>query len=86
MFDEGNYVVLFQDTHTGQRALWKPYLHNTKIFRLNINEQKAYKQVRRNNRPSWRDIPHFQMSQIILGHPEVFTNIELGADVRLLAS
>ena len=36
-FDEGNYVVLCQDVHTGQFVLGKTHLHNTKVVRFNIN-------------------------------------------------
>ena len=75
-FDEGNYVVLCQDNHTGQWVLGKSHLHNTKIVRSHINEQKAYKQDRRKNYPIGRDMPRFGIRQIILGHPEVFTNIK----------
>ena len=64
-FYEGNYVVIFQDTHNGQWVLGKPHLHNTHIFCSNINEQKAYKQNRRNIHPRARDMTHFDIYQIL---------------------
>ena len=60
-FDEGNCVVLCQDTHTGQWVWGKPHLHNTKTVRSNINEQKAYKEDKRNNHTRGRDMPHFEI-------------------------
>ena len=47
-----------------------------KNIRSNINEQKAYKQDIRKYYPRGRDMPQFEIRQIILGYPEVFTNIE----------
>ena len=45
-------------------------------MRSNINEQKVYKEDRRKNHTRGRDMPHFGIHQIILGHPEVFTKIK----------
>ena len=40
-FDKGNYAILMQDIHTGELVLGKVHLHNTKIVRSKINEDKA---------------------------------------------
>ena len=75
-FDEGNYIVLCQDIHSGDWVLGKTHLHNTKIVRSKINEDKAYSKNRSKNHPKGRDVSHFEIRQIIFGHPEVFTNLQ----------
>ena len=75
-FDDGNYVVVSQNIHNGNIVLGKTHLHNTKIARSNINEQKAYEKNRKKKHPRGRDMPHFEIRQLLMGHPEVFTNIE----------
>ena len=75
-FDDGNYVVVSQNIHNGNIVLEKTHLHNTKIARSNINEQKAYEKNRKKKHPRGRDMPHFEIRQLLMGHPEVFTNIE----------
>ena len=45
--DQGNYVVLCQDVHTGKWVLAKNHLHNTKIVSSNINEDKAFEKLKR---------------------------------------
>ena len=42
--DNGNYVILCQDVHTGQWILGKTHLHNTKIVTSTFNEDKAFEQ------------------------------------------
>ena len=75
-FDEGNYVILCEDTHTGDWILRKTHLHNTKVITSKVNEDKAFKNLRNKNHPKGRDMAHFEIRQILMGHPEVFTNIE----------
>ncbi|MDB4430361.1 hypothetical protein N9140_00205, partial [bacterium] len=75
-FDEGNYVVLCQDIHTGQWVLGKTHLHNTKVVRSKINEDKAFDKERYKNHPKGRDMPHFEIRQIMMGDPEVFTDLD----------
>ena len=41
-FDDGNYCLLMQDIHTGDWVIGKTHLHNTKIIRSKINEDKAF--------------------------------------------
>ena len=75
-FDQGNYVVLCQDVHTGQWVLGKKHLHNTKIVTSKYNEDKSFDKDRMKLHPKGRDMPHFEIRQILLGDPEVFTNME----------
>ena len=74
-FDEGNYVVLCEDIHTGEWVLGKTHLHNTKIVTSKFNEDKAFAKDRNKNHPKGRDMPHFEIRQILMGDPEVFTNL-----------
>ena len=73
-FDDCNYVVLCQDIHTGQWVLGKTHLHNTKIVTSKINEDKAFKQERFKNHPKGRDMPYFEIRQILIGDAEFFTD------------
>lgn len=41
-FDESNYTSLLQDIYTGDWVNGKIHLHNTKIIRSKINEDKAF--------------------------------------------
>ena len=74
-FDDGNYVTLCQDIHTGQWVLGKKHLHNTKIVTSKYNEDKAFGKDRNKLHPRGRDMSHFEIRQILLGDPEVFTNM-----------
>ena len=74
-FVDCNYVVLCQDIHTGQWILGKNHLHNTKIVSSKINEDKAFEQRRYKNHPKGRDMPYFEIRQIILGDAEVFNDL-----------
>ena len=56
-FDEGNYAFLMQDIHTGELVLGKVHLHNTKIVRSKINEDKAYSKERLKNHCCGCEIP-----------------------------
>ena len=49
--DQGNYVVLCQDVHTGKWVLAKNHLHNTKIVSSNINEDNVLEKLRFKNHP-----------------------------------
>ena len=40
-FDETNYTMLWQDSESGDFVMGKTHLHNTKVVRSNINENKA---------------------------------------------
>ena len=74
--DDGNYVILSQDIHSGQFVLGKTHLHNTKIVTSKYNEDKAFAKDRKKHHPRGRDMPHFEIRQILLGHHEVFTNLD----------
>ena len=74
-FDDGNYVTLCQDIHTGQWVLGKKHLHNTKVVTSKYNEDKAFGKDRNKLHPRGCDMSHFEIRQILLGDPEVFTNM-----------
>ena len=48
-FDEGNYVVLCEDIHTGEWVLGKAHLHDTKIVSSKFNKDKAFTEDRKKN-------------------------------------
>jgi predicted GIY-YIG superfamily endonuclease len=77
-FDEGNYVVLCRDIHTGQWVLGKTHLHNTKIVSSKYNEDKAFAEGRQRSLPRGRELPFIEIMQLLLGHPEVYTNLDFG--------
>ena len=74
--DQGNYVMLCEDVHTGKWVLTKTHLHNTKIVSSNINEDKAFQKLRFKNHPRGREYSYFEMRQIIMGDAEVYTDLE----------
>ena len=74
-FDESNYTLLLQDIHTGDWVIGKTHLHNTKIIRSKINEDKAFTKERFKNNPKGREFPHFEIRQGVMGHEEIFTNM-----------
>lgn len=74
--DDGNMTLLLQDIHTGEFILGKIHLHNTKIVRSKINEDAAFQRNRNKNHPRGRDWSHFEIRQLLLGIPEVTTNLD----------
>ena len=74
-FDDGNYVVLCQDIHTGQWVLGKTHLHNTKSVTSKFNKDKAFDWERVKKHTKGCGMPYFEIRQIIMGDPEVFTNL-----------
>ena len=54
----------------------KTHLHNTKVTRSKMNEDKAFSQRKEKNHPKGRDMPHFEIRQIVFGDPKVFTNLQ----------
>ena len=75
-FDESNYTLLCQDIHTGDWVIGKTHLHNTKVIRSKINEDKAFSKERLKNHPKGRDYPHFEIRQMMMGNEEIFTNMK----------
>lgn len=41
-----------------------------------FNDDKAFAKDGNKNHPRGRDMPHFEIRQIIMGDPEVFTNLD----------
>ena len=74
-FDESNYTLLCQDIHTSDWVIGKTHLHNTKVIRSKINEDKAFSKERLKNHPKGRDYPHLEIRQIMMGDEEIFTNM-----------
>lgn len=74
-FDDGNYIVLLQDVHTGQWILRKVKLHNTKIAGSKINEDKAFHKSRDKGHPRGREVTYFEIRQLMMGDPEVLTDL-----------
>ena len=74
--DEGNYVVLCVDVHTGQWVLAKTHLHNTKIVSSKINEDARFRQQKFKHHPKGRDNGYFELRQFAMGHPEVLTDLD----------
>ena len=74
-FDESNYTLLCQDIHTGDWVIGKTHLHNTKVVRSKINEDKAFTKERMKNHAKGREYPHFELRQMLMGDEEIFTNM-----------
>ena len=54
--------------------LGKVHRHNNKIVISKFNEDKDFAKERNKNHAKGRDTPHFEIRQIMIGYPEVFTN------------
>ena len=52
------------------------FLHNTKVGTSEYNEKKAFEKSRDSKLPNGRCMPILQMVQMMLGYPEVFTDME----------
>ena len=75
-FDETNYTTLCQDSESGDFVMGRNHLHNTKVVRSKINEDKYFARQRAKNHPKGREHPHLEIRQMMLGHEEVFTNLD----------
>jgi len=76
--DQSNAVFLKADPKT--RDLYyaeSKFLHNTKISSSARHEQSSIMKSRHAGFPQGRVVSHFEMMQLILGYPEIHTNIEL---------
>jgi PIF1 helicase. len=74
--DEGNRITLGADFHSGARMnADEKFLHNTKITRSRINEEKALEKSKNRKRPSGRGIAHPDMQGRVLGHSDVVTDL-----------
>jgi len=75
--DEGNRCIVHADKHTGAviRAEHQ-FLHNTKVTRSAINEQKAWKKSRKRNNPVGRFISFNEYQHQLLGINDVFTTMK----------
>ena len=74
--DEGNRITLGANFHSGARMnADETFLHNTKITRSQINEEKALEKSKNRKRPSGRGIAYPDMQGRILGHSDVVTDL-----------
>ena len=55
--------------------LGKTYLHNTKFVTSKFNKDKAFDQNIVKNHGKESNMPYFEVRQIIMGDPEVFTTL-----------
>lgn len=75
--DENNYVVFSaKQGAEDEFRVEKVNLLNTKIASSAKNEDKKMNASRHKNRPRGRAIAQTEMMQIMLGYPQIFTNIE----------
>ena len=73
--DEGNKAILFSNSRTEDIRVGSQFLHNTKIVTSAINESKAFQSKRYKNHPTGTEFPDVYSLHLILGYPEVTTNI-----------
>jgi hypothetical protein len=73
--DEGNKAILFADGRTNAIRVGSRFLHNTKIVTSAINELKAFQNKRYSSHPTGTEVPDVYCLHLILGHPEVITNM-----------
>ncbi len=74
--DKGNRITLGANFHSGARMNNdEKFLHNTKITRSRINEEKALEKSKSRKRPSGWGIAHPNMQGRILGHSDVVTDL-----------
>ena len=75
--DTGNRCIVHADKHTGAvlRAEHQ-FLHNTKVTRSAINEQKAWMKSRKSNNPVGRFISFNEFQHQLLGINDVFTTMK----------
>jgi hypothetical protein len=73
--DEGNKAILFANGRTNDIWVGSQFLHNTKIVTSAINESKAFQNKRYSSHPMGTEVPNVYCLHLILGYPEVTTNI-----------
>ncbi len=74
-FDQGNRATASANPHTGAIRVGQEFLHNTKIASSRINEDKAFERRRNKHHPIGRDYPILELYHLMLGLPEVTTNL-----------
>ena len=75
--DKNNYIMISvnpNDPHSLRTE--KMFLHNTKVASSAMNEKERFKKRRDNFHPTARSISQMEMLQLILGYPQVHTDIE----------
>ena len=73
--DAGNEAIIFSDSRTDDIHVGLQFLHNTKIATSEINESKSFKSMRYKNHPTGTEFPDIYSLHLILGYPEIKTNI-----------
>jgi hypothetical protein len=73
--DKGNKAILFANGHTNDIWVGSQFLRNTKIVTSAINESKAFESKRYSSHPTGTKVPDVYCLHLILGYPEVTTNM-----------
>jgi hypothetical protein len=73
--DRGNKAILFANGHTNDIRVGSQFLHNAKIVTSAINESKTFQSKRYSSHPMGTEVPDVYCLQLILGYPEVTTNM-----------
>lgn len=73
--DENNRIEASANVNTGQIKIGEQHLHNTKIESSAYNEKKAVEESRTRDRPAGRAVCMPEIIHMILGIPEVTTNL-----------
>ncbi len=73
--DKGNKAILFANCCTNDIRVGSQFLHNTKLVSSAINESKAFQSKRYSSHPTGTEIPDVYCLHLILGYPEVTTNM-----------
>ena len=74
--DENNHVIIRAHPHDpGVLISQKTFLHNTKISSSAINELKALEKKRGNKGPMGRAISLMEMWQMMMGYPQIHTDM-----------
>ena len=76
MVDEVNHVIIRAHPHDAGRLVSQTtFLHNNKISSSAINEKKALQSQRGSKHPTGRKISLMEMLQVMLGYPQVHTDM-----------
>ena len=74
--DENNHVIIRAHAHDpGVMVSQATFLHNTKITSSAINEIKRFEKSRSKNHPKGRAISLMEMLQVMIGYPQIHTDM-----------
>ena len=75
-FDLANRAIASTDSKTGNTKVGTEFVHNTKISSSKHLEEKSFNKRRESSHPCCRDMPMLELLQLLLGIPEVITNLK----------